>query len=305
MKTVIINLIIILIMPFIMLGFIKKTKAFWAGRKGVSLLQPFYDFMRLLKKGIVVSNTTSFIANIAPVIVLSSVIFAGLFVPLAGGLSVINIEYGFIIFAYLLGLSKFFALLCAMDTGSSFEGMGASREACLTSLIEPAFFIITASACGACGIYSFNSFNTFISNINMVSLCVIILAVLAFFIMLVVECSRIPVDDPATHLELTMIHEVMILDNSGFDLAVLTWASGIKMVLISSLILLFIIPSSMPYYISLILYLLLYCLIGIVVGTVESGIARIRMSHILEFVFAMTALALVILALITIRIYGG
>ena len=123
--------------------------------------------------------------------------------------------------------------------------------------------------------------------------------------MMLVECSRVPVDDPNTHLELTMIHEVMILDNSGADLAFLTWASSIKMLLISSLIATFIIPFDLPYLLGLGLYLLLLFFISFIVGTIESGIARFRMSHVFEFVFTMTALALVVLALVTIRMYGG
>lgn len=300
-----INIITLLIMPFIMLGIIKKTKAFWAGRKGVCLLQPLYDFLRLIKKEPVYSNTTSFVFKIAPVITLASAIFAGVFVPMAGGYSIINIEFGFVIFAYVLGLGKFFSLISAMDTGSSFEGMGASREACFTTLVEPAFFIIIASICAIAGMYSFQSLNMFWISKDILGICIVILAVLALLIMMLIECSRVPVDDPNTHLELTMIHEVMILDNSGCDLAFLSWASGIKMVMISSLIATLLIPFNLPYVISFVLYLLLLSLIAILIGTVESGIARFRMSHIFEFVFSMTAVALVILALVTIRIYGG
>lgn len=300
-----INILILLIMPFIMLGIIKKTKAFWGGRKGVSVFQPLYDFKKLIKKEQVISNTTSFIFKLAPVIVLSSVIFAGLFVPMVGGISIINMDFGFIIFAYTLGLGKFFSLISAMDTGSSFEGMGTSREACFTTLVEPAFFIILASICTAVGIFRFEALNVFWASMDILSLCIAFLAVLALFVMMLIEASRVPVDDPATHLELTMIHEVMILDNSGIDLAILTWASGIKMLLISSLITLIIVPVIIPYSLSLLLYLASLCIISVLIGTVESGIARLRMSHIFEFVFAMTALALVVLSLVTIRIYGS
>lgn len=302
---ILVNIILLLIMPFIMLGIIKKTKAFWAGRKGVCLLQPWYDFLRLLKKEPVYSETTSFIFKLAPVITLGTAIFAGLFVPMVGGYAFIPIEFGFIVFAYILGLGKFFALLSAMDTGSSFEGMGASREACFTTLVEPAFFIIIASIGVAAGLFSFQSFNMFWLTKDILGICVVVLAVLALLIMMLIECSRVPVDDPNTHLELTMIHEVMILDNSGCDLAFLSWASGIKMVLISSLITTLLIPFDIPYIYSLGLYIIALLLIAILVGTVESAIARFRMTHIFEFVFSMTAIALVILALVTIRIYGG
>ena len=302
---VLINIILLLVMPFIMLGIIKKTKAFWGGRKGVCLLQPLYDFVRLLKKEPVYSETTSFLFKMAPVITLGTAIFAGIFVPMAGGYSIINMEFGFIVFAYILGLGKFFALLSAMDTGSSFEGMGASREACFTTLVEPAFFIILASIGVAAGMFSFQSFNMFWLTKDILGICIVVLAIVALLIMMLIECSRVPVDDPNTHLELTMIHEVMILDNSGSDLAFLSWASGIKMVLISSLITTLLIPFDLPYLLSLGLYILVLLLIAMLIGTVESAIARFRMTHIFEFVFSMTAVALVVLALVTIRIYGG
>lgn len=303
---IILNILILLLMPFIMLGIIKKTKAFWAGRRGVCILQPLFDFLRLLKKEPVYSNTTSFIFKLAPSVGLASVLFAGLFVPMAGGYAIINVGMGFIIFSYVLGLGKLFSILSAMDTGSSFEGMGASREACFTTLIEPAFFIILGSVFAVMGNFGFQSLAIFWSMQDITSLCIALLIVAALLIMLLVECSRVPVDDPATHLELTMIHEVMILDNSGIDLAFLTWASGIKMVLISSLIATVIIPFVLlPYWICLLLYLLALILTALIIGTVESAMARLRMSHIFEFVFIMTAIALVVLSLVSIKIYGG
>ena len=123
----IINILILLFAPFLMLGVIKKTKAFWSGRKGVTLLQPFWDFLRLMKKGAVYSKTTSWIFRVAPVVMLTTVFFAGLFVPLVNGFTIFNVQFAFIIFAYILGFGKFFSLLSALDTGSIFEGMGASR----------------------------------------------------------------------------------------------------------------------------------------------------------------------------------
>lgn len=302
---ILINILVLLIMPFIMLGIIKKTKAFWGGRKGVCVFQPLWDFCRLIKKEPVYSETTSFIFKLAPSVALASVLFAGFFVPMVGGYSIINVGMGFIIFSYVLGFGKLFSILSAMDTGSSFEGMGASREACFTTLIEPAFFIILASVFAVMGNFRFQSLNIFWFSKDITSLCIAVLIIAALLIMLLVECSRVPVDDPATHLELTMIHEVMILDNSGIDLAFLTWASGIKMVLISSLIATVIIPFAFPYWLGLLSYLAVLILIAFIIGTIESGIARLRMSHVFEFVFIMTAIALVILSLVSIKIYGG
>ena len=125
------------------------------------------------------------------------------------------------------------------------------------------------------------------------------------FIMLLIEGCRVPVDDPTTHLELTMIHEVMILDNSGVDLGFITWGAGIKMFLFSALIANLILPSGLPLTISVLAFVTLIALISIIVGTVESAIARFRMTHVFEFIFIMSLTALLILALVTYRLYGN
>lgn len=299
------NLIILLFVPFLMMGVIKKTKAFWAGRKGVSLFQPLYDFIRLMKKDFVISRTTSVVFKIAPVVTISSVLAASLFVPMATGTALINIQAGIIIFAYVLGLGKFFSLISAMDTGSSFEGMGASREACFTTIVEPAFFMIIASVMALTGNFTFTSLKGILENAGSYGILITIFAVAALFLMILIEGSRVPVDDPTTHLELTMIHEVMILDNSGSDLALLTWGNSIKMLLISSLIANILIPAHVSELASTALYLFIIFAISVIIGTVESGMARIRMSHVFEFVFIMSSFALVVLSLVVARMFGG
>ena len=140
-----IDIIILIFAPFLMVGLINKTKAFWAGKKGASIFQPFYDFVKLMKKDFVVSNTTSCVFKIAPLVSIVTVLFASLFIPFATGSALLNIPFGLIVFSYTLGVGKFLALISALDTGSSFEGMGASREACFTSIVEPAFFMTIAS----------------------------------------------------------------------------------------------------------------------------------------------------------------
>lgn len=308
-NTIIFNILVLLIAPFFILGVIKKTKAFWAGRKGVSIFQPYWDFIKLLKKDQVISETTSWIFRFSPIVIFATTVIAGLFAPMLCGNSIINIEGAFIIFSYILGLGKFFALISAMDTGSSFEGMGASREACFTTLIEPAFFIIMASIIALTNNYTFGCLNLILEKAGNFGILIAILAILALFIMLVTECSRVPVDDPTTHLELTMIHEVMILDNSGQDLAVITWSAGIKMVILEAIIANFILPTSLCSTIgfgwSALAFIAVLGLIAMVVGTVESAIARFRMSHVFEFVFAMSSFALIILSLVAIKIYGS
>jgi len=299
------NLIIVLFVPFLMAGIIKKTKSFWGGRKGPSVLQPWYDFVKLMKKDFVISKTTSVVFKIAPVVSIATVLFAALFVPLANGRAIVNVPAGLIIFAYILGLGKFVSLISAMDTGSSFEGMGASREACFTSIVEPAFFITIASIMALSGNYTFDALQNILSSAGSYGILITFFAVVILFIMVLIEGSRVPVDDPATHLELTMIHEVMILDNSGSDLALFGWANGIKMLLISSLIANMIIPAGLSEWCSVLLYLAVMLIISVIIGTVESGMARIRMSHVFEFIFIMSSLALVVLSLVSARMFGG
>lgn len=299
------NFIILLFVPFLMMGIIKKTKTFWAGKKGPSIFQPLYDFIRLMKKDFVISKTTSVVFRIAPIITFSTVLFASLFVPLASGSALINIPAGLIVFAYTLALGKFASMISAMDTGSSFEGMGASREACFSTIVEPAFFMVMASIMTLSGNYTFDALSNIIASAGNYGILIIIFSVVVLFIMMLTEASRVPVDDPATHLELTMIHEVMILDNSGSDLALFSWANSIKLLLLSSLIANMIIPSTIEGWLSVLLYLLIMFIISIIIGTVESGMARIRMSHVFEFIFIMSSISLVVLSLIIARMFGG
>jgi formate hydrogenlyase subunit 4 len=302
---ILINILILLFMPFLIIGIIKKTKAFWGGRKGVKILQPLYDIIKLLKKETVYSNTVSWVFRYTPIISFASVIFAGLFVPMISGQSIINIPFGFIVFSYILGFGKFFSLISAMDTGSSFEGMGASREACFSTIVEPAFFIALGSIAALTKISSFENLKLILENAGIYGILIIVIAVITLFIMLLIEGCRVPVDDPATHLELTMIHEVMILDNSGADLGLITWASAIKMFLFEALIASLIIPSGISGSVSALLFILIILLLNIIVGTVESTIARFRMTHVFEFIFIMSITALLILTLVTYRMFGN
>jgi formate hydrogenlyase subunit 4 len=288
-----------------MIGVIKKTKAFWAGRKGVSLLQPMQDFIRLLKKDSVYSTTTSWVFKFAPIVSFATIIFAALFVPLANGYAVFNVQFAFVIFAYILAFGKFFSLIAALDTGSSFEGMGASREACFSTIVEPAFFITMASIAALSQNYSFASFKSVLTGTGIYGYLIIALAAVTLFIMLLIEGCRVPVDDPTTHLELTMIHEVMILDNSGVDLAFITWGAAMKMFLFEALIANLIIPASLNAWYSIIAFLVIVFLLSVLIGTIESAIARFRMTHVFEFIFIMSLTALLILALVTYNLYGN
>ena len=300
-----INILILLLMPFLFVGIINRTKAFWGGRKGASVFQHFYDFVRLMKKGLVISSVTSSVFSIAPTVTFASIIFAGLFVPITAGKSIISFEGSFILFAYILGLGKFFSLIGALDTGSSFEGMGASREASFSTIIEPAFFIIIASLFALTGNYTFKSISLILQKADGVGFLIIILAISSIFIMLLTEGCRGPVDDPDTHLELTMIHEVMVLDNSGVDLGLILYGSAMKMIIFASLIANFLIPPGLGLPLALAEYFGIILILALTIGTLESSFARLRMSYMFEFIFMMSSFSLIILSLTAIKLYGN
>ena len=212
------NIIVILGFSLIFPGIISLTKAKIAGRKGPSILQPLYDNLRLFKKGNVYSTSTSWIFKVAPLIYFSTIFMAVFFIPLGNQTAIFSFEGDFVLFAYLLGVGKFMMIIAAMDTGSSFEGMGANREAFYSLLVEPAFFIVIASMAL---LTNHTSFYELFNNLHIESELSYLIAILSVYIFLwiaMVENSRLPVDDPKTHLELTMVHEVMVLDYSGFDL---------------------------------------------------------------------------------------
>ena len=298
-----VQILFIIFAPFLFLGIINRIKAMWAGRKGSPLIQPLYDFLRLLRKGEVISKTTSIIFKIAPAVNLSSVIFAFLILPLPAIGAVISFDGDFILFAYALGLAKFLAIVASLDTGSSFEGMGASREVTFSTIVEPAFFILLGTLALLTGQTSFDAiFNLLNSSAGYTVLIKILFAV-SLIIMILTEGSRVPVDDPNTHLELTMIDEVMILDYSGPDLAFIFYSSGLKLVLLSSLLAEFFIPSNSVF--SLIIFIGIIFLTAALIGIIESLIARARMSHVPQFIFLMTALSLIAFAVVISFLRGG
>ena len=183
--------------------------------------------------------------------------------------------------------------------------MGASREACFSTIVEPAFFIAMASVSALSQNYSFDNFKTIMENAGVYGFLIITLLIMTLFVMLLIEGCRVPVDDPTTHLELTMIHEVMILDNSGIDLGLITWSASIKIFLFEALIANLVIPSGLTDGLATVLFLGITTLLSVIIGTVESAMARFRMTHIFEFIFIMSLTALLILALVTYRIYGN
>lgn len=287
------SLVLILIASLFFTGIILQVKSISSGRKGPGIFQPVKDVWRLFKKGSVYSETTSFVFQIAPVIYFSSVVMAILVVPFGSVKGIISFDGDFIFFAYVLALGKFFSIISAMDTGSSFEGMGASREALYSMFAEPAFFILMGSFALLTG---YTSFHEIFSTLHMGSYITYALGIMATFVLVMIamiENSRMPIDDPKTHLELTMVHEVMILDNSGFDLGLILSSGYLKFAMYGTLIAdLYIGGLSLFYAIPV--FLLVQFVFAVSVGLIESFMARFRMSHNPQFIFALSSVSLLI-----------
>ena len=287
------SLFLIVIAAFFFTGIVVRTKSLASGRKGPGIMQPIKDVIRLFKKGAVYSKTSSIIFQIAPTIYFSSVVMAMLVVPFGQSKGLISFNCDFIFFAYVLALGKFFSIISALDTGSSFEGMGASREALYSMFAEPALFILMGSFALLTG---YTSFQEIFAALHIGSYLSYALATLATFVLVMIamiENSRMPIDDPKTHLELTMIHEVMILDNSGFDLGLLLSAGYLKFAIYGALVVnLFV--GIVDYQYAIPLFFIIQFLMAVAVGLIESFMARFRMNHNAQFIVALTSVSLLI-----------
>lgn len=293
--------VLILITAFFFPGVILRTKSIFSGRKGPGILQPVRDIGVLMRKGSVFSKTTGIIFQMAPVVALSAILCALLVIPFANQSAIIPFEGDFVFFSYLLALGKFFTILAALDTGSSFEGMGANREAFFSMLVEPAFFILLATFAMFTGFTSFSDiFNHFfITGSNYV----LIYSILGFYLFIqiaMIENSRLPVDDPKTHLELTMIHEVMILDNCGFDKALIHICSYLKFAIYGLLMYNILVPASWNIFLQTVLFLVVQVVFAIIIGLIESFRARNKMNKNPKFILSISAIAWIAFVIILI-----
>jgi len=288
-----------LLLAPVLSGVIVKTKAAFAGRRGAPLFQQYHDLAKLLRKGQVISGTTTFVFRIAPTLVLVITVAAAALVAPSIASARWGFQGDFVFLLCLLGLARFLTVSSALDTGSSFEGMGASREVLYSALSEPALLIcfgVLARVSGGMslgGMYDGLGYGEWLSAGT--ALC---LVAVSFFIVMLAENSRIPFDDPNTHLELTMVHEVMVLDNSGPDFAMITYGAALKLWVFGSLIVNLLLTAlgwtGWPHAAA---YLAGMLLVGILVGTVESVMARLsllRTPHLLAGAGAIAVLAFIL-----------
>lgn len=299
--SLILHLILLLGFAPLMLGIITKTKALFSGRVGAPLLQPYYDLGRLWRKGFVFSHTTTWVFLAGPVIGLFVPLLASLLIPFGGLPAPVSFEGDLILFIYLFGLSRFFTVASALDTGSSFEGMGAAREVTFACLAEPTvLFSLLVLARLADGL----SLNTLFGNhlpdawqggagasLGLILVCL--------FVVLLVENSRIPFDDPNTHLELTMVHEVMVLDHSGPLFGMIQYGAALKLMVMSALIVRLALPWQTGWWLGDAgVFLAGLCGVAILTGIVESTMARLRLPRIPQVLIGTSVLSVFALVLV-------
>ncbi len=273
-------------------GLINRSRAWLSGRRGIRFGQHLRHVQLLLRKGTVYGSTTGFVFKLAPLVYAGAIATAALFVPLGGWPALFRFEGDVVVFAYLLALSRFALILGALDTGSSFEGMGAAREALYGALVEPALFLLFGTLALMTGYTSFSAIFAALGAGSPETIIVTLLLAYVLIKLIQVEGGRMPVDDPRTHLELTMIHEVMILDSSGFDLALIHLAGWLKMGMLATLAG-GVLAGAIPYRgATAAVIAASVVLIGLYIGFVESFRARNRLNKNATYILTIASLAL-------------
>ncbi len=299
------QLALLLLLSPLITGFIRTLKARLQMRRGPGPLQPYLEIHKLIRKGMVIPDTASWIFSATPYVVFLATLLAGLMVPMVAADTPVGLFGGVLAVVYLLGLGRFFLALGGLDTGSSFGGLGSSREMTISALAEPTLMLaVFTVAIGAGSTAMAEMARTAISQQWHFLAPSQILAFAALFLVVIAETGRIPVDNPATHLELTMIHEAMILEYSGPYLALIEWAASIKQLLLMTLLINIFWPfglsagwSSASGVLAGVGWLLLKLVIlscGIVlVETANAKMRLFRVPELMAVAFTLGALALV------------
>lgn len=279
---VLVHVLATLLLPPLLLGVVTKTKALVAGRVGAPVLQAYWDLLRLFEKGFVFSTTTTWIFRAGPVVGVAATLVASLLVPLGAHAPPIAFAGDLFLFAYLFGLARFFVVAAALDTGSAFEGMGGAREATFSCLAEPALLLgLLVLVKRAASLSLATMLGPSLGAAWHGAGASLVLVLVALFVVLLAETSRIPFDDPNTHLELTMVHEVMVLDHSGPALGLLEYGASLKLFVLGALVVRLALPfdtGSAWGDAGVFVAGMLALAVGI--GIVESVMARLRLRQI-------------------------
>ncbi len=301
---VIAQLGLLLLLAPLVSGFIRLLKARLQTRRGPGLLQPYRNLGKLLRKGMVIPDTASWIFGATPHVLFATTVLAGLLVPTVAADAPMSMFGGVLAVVYLLALGRFFLALGGLDSGSPFGGLGSSREMTLSALAEPALMLAVFTVAIAAGSTNLSAMVHAALGQSWRFLAPSqLLAFAALFIVLIAETGRIPVDNPATHLELTMIHEAMILEYSGPYLAWIEWSAAIKQLVLMTLLVNVFFPyglargwTSADALLSLGWFVAKLVLLSIAVALVETTNAKLRLFRVPELLsvaLVLSALALI------------
>src|SRR6185437_5983410 len=283
-----------LLLAPLLVGVINRTKALVAGRRGPPLVQPYRDVWKLLRRGAVYGEVTTPLVRLGPVLNLATLIAVVLLVPFPGTGAAVTFPGDLIVLIGLFALGRFATVLAALDTGSSFEGMGASREVHFAALAEPALLVALATLVRVTGALSTTDiYGAITPGAWAHALPALALVAMTLVVLTLVENTRIPVDDPTTHLELTMIHEVMVLDHSGPDFAVIQYAAALKLWLVGSLLVGLVVPVRGAWWLCLPAMLCGLAVLGGAIGMTESAMARYRLVKVPQFIIGAATLSAV------------
>lgn len=304
------QLIVIVGLAPLVKGFINKIEARFQNRRGPSIFQPYYNLIKLLRKDAVVSETASWIFRATPYVIFISILIIALLVPVLSSTVPANFTGDVILIIYLFALGRFFLALSSLDTGSAFGGMGGMREMMVSTMAEPALMLSVFTVSLATGSTNLgNITRTMVDQSTILLNPSLFLAFAALAIVIIAEAGRIPVDNPFTHLELTMIHEGMILEFSGRYLALIEWASSMKLLLLLTILVNTFLPwgiaSDMTFQAMLISFALYVVKIGFfafLIVILEMSFAKLRIFRVPNLLG--TALVLSILAIISLYVVG-
>lgn len=288
------------------IGIIRKIKARLQNRIGANIFQPYRDLWKLLHKDEIISDDASWIFRFTPFILFAITLVVGISIPLFSSISLPTQINDILVLIYTLSLGTFFLALAGMDTGSSFGGFASSREMTLSALAEGGFLfslLTMAILCGSSNPFTIAGTNTPLDSPSLFS---IFFAFLGFFIILLAETKRFPFDNPATHLELTMIHEAMILEYSGKRLALLEWASANKLLIFSALGVNLFFPWGIAHtetlsatLIGILVFAVKIFVLYVIIAFIESLLAKFRFFRLPDLLFSSFILNCIALGLIT------
>ncbi len=289
-----VQMVLVLLLAPLLVGFVRKVKARVLRRRGASMIQPYRDLLRLFRKEVVLAHNASWLFRATPYLVFATTWVAAALVPTFATGLMFSWTADLIALIALLASARFFLALAGMDVGTSFGGIGSSREMMIASLAEPAMLLIVFVLALVAGSTQLSTIAAFMASPQVGLRVSLALALVALTMVAIAETGRIPVDNPATHLELTMVHEAMVLEYSGRHLAMIEFAGALKLLLYISLIGCVFAPWSfaapgaglVASLVSALIYLFKLAVGGFLLALFETGVAKMRVFRVPEFLGA-------------------